>query len=357
MKFINLCPFACDLCKNAVILGALSGLLLHHGFFIKGEWHLLAPTVAVAHLCAFGGIACFSWMLAEPSHNFAIAFLLITSYFATLTSSIITYWVSFHRLRKFPGPRLAQVSKLWHVWKARHSRNYSVLQNLHSRYGDFVHTGPSEVTVFHPDVFMAIDGPRSSCIKAEWYDLLHPQMALVTARDKGTHANRRRQWNQGFSAKALEQYEAKFRVHIEHLEVCVAGDAQGGKLPQDPRRVPDVAHYLMEDARASANHSSWLTGDSILAVVAGSEPTVVVLVGIFRELGRNPTHAARIYQETRGVDLSDPRALLRDCRYLEAVITEALRLYPVLPTGGLRKTAAEGLAIGGVYILNYKSCI
>lgn len=103
----------------------------------------------------------------------------------------------------------------------------------------------------------------------------------------------------------------------------------------------------MEDARTNVNHPTWLTGDRILAVVAGSEPSVVVLVGIFCELGRNPTHAARIYQETRGFDLSDHRTLLLNCSYLEAVITEALRLYPALPTGGNRKTAADSLVIGG----------
>lgn len=123
------------------MLGALSGLLLHHGLFIKGEWHLQAPTVAVAHLCAFGGIVCFSWMLVRPTHRFEMAFLLIASYLTTLTSSIIAYRLFFHRLCGFPGPHLAQVSKLWHVWKARHSRNYLVLQNLRNQYGDFVRTG------------------------------------------------------------------------------------------------------------------------------------------------------------------------------------------------------------------------
>jgi hypothetical protein len=61
--------------------------------------------------------------------------------------------------------------------------------------------GPSELTIFHPDVFMAIDGPRSECIKGEWYDLLHPNLSLVTSRVKHLHAARRRQWNKGFNAK------------------------------------------------------------------------------------------------------------------------------------------------------------
>lgn len=35
----------------------------------------------------------------------------------------------------------------------------------------------------------------------KWYDLLVPDMALNTARDKDLHAARRRQWNRGFTSK------------------------------------------------------------------------------------------------------------------------------------------------------------
>jgi tryprostatin B 6-hydroxylase len=65
--------------------------------------------------------------------------------------------------------------------------------------------GPSEVTVFHPDVFMAIDGPSSKCSKAEWYDLLHPNTGLVTTREKELHKDRRRRWNRGFTPKGERQ--------------------------------------------------------------------------------------------------------------------------------------------------------
>lgn len=50
---------------------------------------------------------------------------------------------------------------------------------------------------------MAIDGPRSECLKSEWYDLLHPSLALVTTRNKDIHAARRREWNAGFTTKGF----------------------------------------------------------------------------------------------------------------------------------------------------------
>lgn len=62
---------------------------------------------------------------------------------------------------------------------------------------------------------MTIDGPRSECVKAEWYDLLHPSLALVTSRDKTIHGSRRREWNQGFTTKG--KLTSNFDVHRIHI--------------------------------------------------------------------------------------------------------------------------------------------
>lgn len=59
--------------------------------------------------------------------------------------------------------------------------------------------------ITHPDVHQIIDGPGSQCIKADWYDITHPQVSLVTARDPKLHEHRRRLWDKGFSTKG--EYE------------------------------------------------------------------------------------------------------------------------------------------------------
>lgn len=111
----------------------------------------------------------------------------------------------------------------------------------------------------------------------------------------------------------------------------------------------DVAHFLLQDARDDLNQFPWLTGDSILAIVAGSEPTAAVLIGLFYELAKAPEHTDKIVRELKDVNIEDSRALAQ-CLHLDAVISEALRLYPALPTGGNRKTTKDGVTIGGVYI-------
>lgn len=93
-----------------------------------------------------------------------------------------------------------------------------------------------------------------------------------------------------------------------------------------------------------------MTGDSILAIVAGSEPTAAVLIGLFYELAKYPRHADKVLREIKKINIEDSRALAIGCPHLEAVILEALRLYPALPTGGNRKTLKEGVTVGGVFI-------
>lgn len=186
----------------ACSLGMLAGVSAHLGLFIHGEWHVQAPHIVRFHFAllviVFGGAIYYN---DSPLGKLFTAFATATfSYIVAVFWSIVLYRIvpGIHRLSDFPGPLILRTSKLWHVWACRHSRNHFFLESLFQRYGEFVRTGPSEITVFHPDVYLATDGPDTECIKSEWYDLLHPDRALLTTRDRIIHDARRRDWKQGF---------------------------------------------------------------------------------------------------------------------------------------------------------------
>ncbi|KAL5047510.1 hypothetical protein BDW71DRAFT_213961 [Aspergillus fruticulosus] len=430
----------------AVVLGVAAHLVL----FIRGEWHLQAPWILVSHL------ACFSFTFILLPHTASQA---ITGYVVGLFSSIITYRLFFHQLRCFPGPVGAGTTKLWHLWTLLSSSkpNHIFLQELHRRYGDFIRTGPSEIAVFHPDIFMAVDGPTSQCIKAEWYDMLHPHSALVTARTRELHGPRRRWWTRAFNRHAQFEYQDQILPLIGQLDACIQRDIAADRvsdvtglckhlwfdrmgalvlgktfdmlsspshrfliarvqraltavgtlglapwlihvairlLPRvwilgdyfdmiawadremrerllqlvSPSQKPsthDLASYLFapedQDLRAAEDkhdkdnlhHESWITGDSILAIVAGFEPTSTAMVNVLYELARRPSHAEKVHDEISRVpdsSMHDGQALSRACPHLAACIFEALRLYPPLPFIGIRKTLHEGITVAGTYI-------
>lgn len=93
---------------------------------------------------------------------------------------------------------------------------------------------------------MAIDGPRSQCIKSEFYDLLQSTNyhALVNTRDGDVHAARRRDWRPGFSQKALQQHEAKVLPHIDQLVKLIEADASICR----PSNVRDYMYWFGFDA-------------------------------------------------------------------------------------------------------------
>lgn len=131
----------------SLLAGATLGIVAHLGVFIRGEWHVQAPQLAVGHALVFIFVALCRFCLQDSAGIGPLLDGLMLASFAYpsgLFTSIFVYRVSiFHRLTAagFPGPFGSRVSKLWHVWACRYSKNHQVLDWLHQEYGDFVRTG------------------------------------------------------------------------------------------------------------------------------------------------------------------------------------------------------------------------
>ena len=206
--------------SNKLIAAIVAGFLSHVLFFIKGEHHNEVIKIINVHLILATTLILVESLSSGVKDGFITASSLVAAYVCTLISSIIVYRVFFHRLRKFPGPLLAATSKLWHVSRITDSKQYLMLDKLRESYGDFVRTGepadrpceiyayvdiitsgPTELTIFHPDAVNAVHGPNSLCTKAAWYDHLLPLLSLGSTRAKGVHDERRRALNPMFTVK------------------------------------------------------------------------------------------------------------------------------------------------------------
>ncbi|KAI1076811.1 cytochrome P450 [Whalleya microplaca] len=202
------------LCLGAAILGVVS----HHAIFIRGEWHMQAPTLVKVY-----SFLAFTFSLAEcclgldVHSSLRTTGLVVSSYAAGLFTSILIYRKYFHRLRHFSGPWAAGLTKFWHVWQCRTGKNYLVLEELRKQYGPVIRTGPEELTIIDAAVPLAIDGPRKPCTKAVWYDFLLPEIAVNTTRSIKDHDARRRIWDRGFSKKALDVYDERVVEYAETL--------------------------------------------------------------------------------------------------------------------------------------------
>ncbi|KAJ5939682.1 cytochrome P450 [Penicillium verhagenii] len=126
-----------------------------------------------------------------------------------LATSILVYRAFFHRLGHFPGPWSAKMSRLSSVKRAINRAQYHLdLQAMHRKYGDFVRTGPREISINRASAVHAINGSQSSCTKAPWYSHVsddNAQISLNSTRDPTVHRRRRKAWDRGFSVKGRQQ--------------------------------------------------------------------------------------------------------------------------------------------------------
>jgi hypothetical protein len=136
------------------------------------------------------------------------------------------------------------------------------------------YVGPSEITVFNPDVLAAIDGPGNHCNKAVFYDALQPERLMNTERDKRLHAQRRRMWDQAFTAQgeftsrtttqpfritdfsqALSGYHHKIIHYAKRLDSQIAQST--GRLVEASSLLYEFSFDLMGDfafARSPSEH-------------------------------------------------------------------------------------------------------
>ena len=129
------------LLSTASVLGVLS----HHCYFKHGEHHTAAPRIAQIFLVAFISLYLIFRNLGTGRNTtpFAAATCIAGAYAVSLFSSIVIYRLFFHKIKGIPGPLLARVTKLYHVFYALDTKQYLWLDGLEKKYGDFVRTGKS----------------------------------------------------------------------------------------------------------------------------------------------------------------------------------------------------------------------
>ncbi|CBF80338.1 protein CYP671A1 [Aspergillus nidulans FGSC A4] len=210
-----------DLTRTAFafcVLGVASHQCIRHGEIDNR----LRPLSALYLLAFLGLCLCYvrifslSWPRALGE-----TILAASSFNLGLLTSIITYRAFFHRLRHFPGPWMAKVTRISAVLKAVERTQYHLdLKEMHRKYGDFVRTGPREISVNRPSAVYLTSGPHSVCTKPTWYSHVSDditKVSLNSTRDPEVHRRRRRAWDRGFSMKALPTYEPRLQHKVDVL--------------------------------------------------------------------------------------------------------------------------------------------
>lgn len=125
-----------------IVLAIVGGLVAHHVFLIHGEWHLSGHHIVVSHVLLGSCLLYLSSQVHDKlEHAISWTALSIACYFGALFGSMTIYRLFFHKTSHFPGPKWASITKFWHIYQVRDSRNYLFQERLFKKYGTFVRTG------------------------------------------------------------------------------------------------------------------------------------------------------------------------------------------------------------------------
>ncbi|EUC47469.1 hypothetical protein COCMIDRAFT_24632 [Bipolaris oryzae ATCC 44560] len=192
----------------ALVFAPLSAVILHESVLREVEVdHLALPII--------GSAVTTYWILVYYT-SFIAATLVTSSFWVPLWLYIGAYRAFFHPLKDYPGPWGAKLSRWWTIKQTWDSdlHYHRVLQRLQTQYGDYVRTGPRELTIFDADAIQSILGTRSKTTKGPFFDVM--ERSLHLNRDKAFHRQRRRVWDNAFKT-SLSTYAPEVEHFTEQL--------------------------------------------------------------------------------------------------------------------------------------------
>lgn len=225
----------------SLLLGVAAHLSLQPFEIDSSAWTLLFSYLGVLATLAVSFVTAGGFSLSDSLLRTIIA---SSAFNVGLASSILLYRAFFHRLRRFPGPFLAKLSRFYAMIKAASRLQANIdIQNLHAEYGDFVrvgmmllelwlfayclrmnthhyYVGPREISINRPSAIQAIYGHPTRCLRSPWYSQVSNDVSKISinsTRDVELHKLRKRAWERGLAFKGMRGGRGRY---LFHLPIC-----------------------------------------------------------------------------------------------------------------------------------------
>lgn len=155
-------------------------------------------------------------------------------------------------LRRYPGPWLASVSRLWKVMSTASTNTHWQHVALHEKYGRVVRIAPNEVSLSSPEAGRLMLSAGKHFYKTDFYGVFPPpeNPDIFTEIREHVHAQKKKVANVPYSMAAMQQLSPFINDAVELLMEKLTAIADGGQAHDT--RGPEVdlgawLHYFAFD--------------------------------------------------------------------------------------------------------------
>ena len=126
------------------------------------------------------------------------------------------YNLYFHPLAKFPGPKIAAITRLPLIRGAVFGDTWEFIEKWHHKYGPIIRIAPEEITTVSPSAWKEIYTSRPFLPKDPFSQTppMNGADSLFTAAGD-THYRMRKTFAHAFSDKALKDQTATIQTHTD----------------------------------------------------------------------------------------------------------------------------------------------
>ncbi|KAF4462954.1 cytochrome P450 [Fusarium albosuccineum] len=174
----------------------------------------------------------------------------IATFITIYVVDLALYRLTFHRLARFPGPRLAAATRYYEgyydVWKG--GQYTFKIGRLHKEYGPIIRISPHELHVSDPEFFEQLYNHYGRWDKYGWAtDAMGVRGSALHESDHFIHKARRQALNPFFSKARVTAHLDKMRYQVDKLCIELVELVKTGETFNLGAAVHAVAHDIATD--------------------------------------------------------------------------------------------------------------
>ncbi|KAI1404957.1 isotrichodermin C-15 hydroxylase [Hypoxylon fuscum] len=150
--------------------------------------------------------------------EWAVLAIVSTTLYAALRCFYFLYW---HPLATYPGPKLAAVSNAWYGWHWISGKSPWAIARVLEKYGDVVRIAPNELVFITPqaqnDIYASHTKNLEHFVRTDWLDPGLPENGLTFELDPVKHRMVAKKLSPAFSINSIKAKEPTLHKYIDYF--------------------------------------------------------------------------------------------------------------------------------------------